>query len=380
MAEKIRILHLRDTYEVGGPGKTILETVSHIDKSLFSVSIGVFRNGSEPGETPFISEARNRGITVHEIRSRGRYDPLIVREIISLLKKLKIDILHTHEARSDLLGCLAGKISRTPVVTTMHGWIANSRRQETITKIDKWAARFFNRVIVVNAPMRDALLKEGIPAPIISVLHNCIVKENYYRDHETGYISQCVGREIGSPVIGTLGRLSPEKGHGDFVEAAAIVISKGYKAHFVIVGDGPEAGKIDGMISEKGLGHSVIMTGYLRDPRRVLQDFDLMVLPSYSEGLPNVVLESLMMEVPVISTAVGGVPDIIRDGQEGVLIPPGDPGTMARTIMDFLDDPEKYKRWRVKGKKIVEDRFDFKNRTRILEKIYTEIMERVRTS
>ena len=380
MAEKIRILHLRDTYEVGGPGKTILETVSHIDKSLFSVSIGVFSNGIGSEATPFISEARIRGITIHEIRSRGRYDPWIVREIISLLKKLKIDILHTHEARSDLLGCLAAKIGNTPVVTTMHGWIANSRRQQTITKINKWATRFFTHVIVVNTPMRDALLKEGIPSPIISVLHNCIVKENYYRDCQAGYISQSVGREIGSPVIGTLGRLSPEKGHVDFVEAAAIVISRGYKAHFVIVGDGPETGKIDGMVAGKGLENSVTLTGYLRDPRRVLQDFDLMVLPSYSEGLPNVVLESLMMEVPVIATAVGGVPDIIRHGQEGVLIPPGDPGMMAQSIMDFLDDPIKHKTMALKGKKIVEDRFDFKIRTMKLEKIYIEIMGKVRGS
>ena len=379
MAEKIKILHLRDTYEVGGPGKTILETISHIDKSLFSVSIGVFSNGRDTGEIPFISEARKRGITVHVIRG-GRYNPLIVREIISLLKKLQIDILHTHEARSDLLGCLAGKITRTPIVATMHGWIANSWKQETITRINKWAARYFDRVIVVNGPMKDALLKEGIPPSIVSVLHNCIVKENYYRDQQEGYISQSIGKEIGSPVIGTLGRLSPEKGHGDFVEAAAIVLSRGYKAHFVIVGDGPEAGKITGMISGKRLENSVTMTGYLRDPRRVLQEFDLMVLPSYSEGLPNVVLESLMMEVPVISTAVGGVPDIIRDGEEGTLIPPGNPGTMAQAIIDFLNDPEKHKSMALKGKKIVEDRFDFKVRTLKLEKIYTEIMERVRAS
>jgi glycosyltransferase involved in cell wall biosynthesis len=301
---------------------------------------------------------------------------LNVLEIISLLKKLKIDILHTHEARSDLLGCLAAKISDTPVVTTMHGWIANSRRQRTITKINKWAARFFDRVIVVNGPMRDDLLKEGIPSRIISVLHNCIVKENYYRDYRAGYISKCVGREIGSPLIGTIGRLSPEKGHGDFVEAAAIVISKGYKAHFVIVGDGPEAGNIDRMISGKGLRNSVTMTGYLRDPRRVLQDFDLMVLPSYSEGLPNVVLESLMMEVPVVSTAVGGVPEIIRDGEGGVLIPPGEPEKIAEAIMGFLDAPEKYKTMARNMKKTVENKFDFGVRTKKLEKIYLEVMNR----
>jgi len=376
MSGLIKVLHLRDTYEVGGPGKTILETVSHIDKSLFSVSIAVFGTGSETGESPFLSEARNRGITVHEIRSRGRYDPLIIREIVFLVKKFKIDVLHTHEAKSDLLGYLSAKMTHTPIISTMHGWITNNRKEQIYTKVDKMVARFFDRVIVVNAHMREVLLKEGVPSRIISLLHNCIVKENYYRDQPRGYIRQSLGKEIRSPVIGTLGRLSLEKGHVDFVEAAADVLSRGHKAHFVIVGDGPEAAKIAGMISERGLGNRVTMTGYMRDPRKVLQDFDLMVLPSLTEGFPNVVLEALMMEVPVISTDVGGVPEIIRDGEEGVLIPPGDPGTMARAMVDFLGDKEKYNRMALQGKKIVEERFDFRSRTRKLEKIYTEVMER----
>jgi len=376
MSGPIRVMHLRDTYEVGGPGKTILETGSHIDKSLFSMSIAVFANGADAGESPFVSETKSRGIPVHEIQSRCRYDPRVILGIVSLVKKFNIDILHTHEAKSDLLGCLAAKITHTPIVSTMHGWITNSRKQKIYTKIDKKIARYFDRVIVVNAQMRDVLLQEGIPDGIISLLHNCIVKENYYRDQPKGYIRRYLGKEIRYPVIGTLGRLSPEKGHVDFVDAASIVLTRGYKAHFVIVGDGPEAGKIAGMISERGLGSHVTLTGYLRDPRRVLQDFDLMVLPSLSEGFPNVVLEALLMEVPVISTDVGGVPEIIRGGEEGILIPPGDPETMACAIAAFLDDPEKHNRMALQGKKIVEDRFDFRSRTRKLENIYTEVMEK----
>jgi len=256
----------------------------------------------------------------------------------------------------------------------MHGWITNTCKQNLVKNINVWAAKYFDHVIVVNALMRDTLMEAGVPAGKITLLHNSIVKENYYRDQPTGYIGQSVGKEIESPVIGTLGRLSREKGHGDFVEAAAIVRAKGYKAHFVIVGDGPEADKIAGMISKNKLWDCMTMAGYLRDPRRVLQDFDLMVLPSLTEGLPNVVLEALMMEVPVISTAVGGVPDIIRDGEEGILIPPGDPGPMATAIIDFLEDPEKHKMMALRGKIIIEDRFDFKVRTRKLEKIYLEVM------
>lgn len=380
MASAIKILHLRDTNEVGGPGKTIIETFSHIDKDLFSISVGVFRTREETNETPFMLEAKRRGIAVHEIRSRNQYDPAIIPEIVTLIRKDKIDILHTHEPKSDICGFLAAAICRVPVITTMHGWIVNGLKQHFYTKIDKMLARYFDRVIVVNNAMRDILIKEGVSPDIISVLHNCIVTENYYKDGTRGYIGQSIGKELRSPVIGTLGRLSLEKGHADFIEAAAIVLAQGFDARFVIVGDGPERGRIEQLISEKGLENSVMLAGYLRDPRRVLQDLDLMVLPSYTEGLPNVILEALMMEVPVISTAVGGVPDIIRDGQEGVLIQPGEPRKMASAIMNFLDDPAILGRMALKGKETVENRFDFKVRTLKLEKIYRKIMEKVNAS
>ena len=375
MPDSIKILHLRDTNEVGGPGKTILETYSHIDKDLFAISIGVFRTREETDETPFILEAKRKGIAVHEIRSRNQYDPAMVREIVTLVKKNKFDILHTHEPKSDICGFLAAKICRIPVMATMHGWIANGLKQKFFTKIDKMVARYFDRVIVVNNAMRDILIKEGVSPDIITVLHNCIVTEDYYRDGITGYISQSIGKELPPPVIGTLGRLSPEKGHVDFVEAAAIVLAQGFDARFVIVGDGPEKTRIEQMISEKGLEKYVMLAGYLRDPRRVLQDFDLLVLPSYTEGLPNVILEALMMEVPVLSTDVGGVPDIIRDGVYGILIPPGDPLTMARAIMDFLDHPGKHNKMARNGKRTVEDCFDFKVRTQKLQKIYSGVKE-----
>src|SRR5512134_3216636 len=115
MSGAIKILHLRDTNEIGGPGKTIIETFSHINRELFSISLGVFRMRHETKETPFILEAKRRGITVHEIRSRNPYDPGIVREIVKLVKNLRIDILHTHEAMSDLCGLIAAKICRIPV-------------------------------------------------------------------------------------------------------------------------------------------------------------------------------------------------------------------------------------------------------------------------
>jgi glycosyltransferase involved in cell wall biosynthesis len=159
------------------------------------------------------------------------------------------------------------------------------------------------------------------------------------------------------------------------VEAAARVVGSGYTAHFVIVGDGPDFDRIRRMVAEKGMEESVTMTGYLRDPRRVLQEFDLMVLPSYTEGLPNVVLEAFMMNVPVISTAVGGVPEVIRDGENGVLIPPGNPEKMAAAIMDFLDHPTRHVAMARAGRATVVERFDFATRTRKLENIYLQILE-----
>ena len=232
----------------------------------------------------------------------------------------------------------------------------------------------FDRVIAVSNQIKNELESAGARAGTLRLLHNAIVVERYQRTGRTGYLAELTGRQLCRPVIVSIGRISPEKGQMDLVEALGIVRAQGGKVSAILVGDGPDRARVWERVCELGLQDSVSLTGYLSNPERVLEEADLMVLPSHTEGLPNVVLEALAMQVPVLATSVGGTPEIVTEGETGRLVPPRSPEALAAAIRAFLTDPRPYKRMAEQGRTLVQEQFDFKTRTRRLESIYAELV------
>ena len=166
-----------------------------------------------------------------------------------------------------------------------------------------------------------------------------------------------------------------EKGHADLVNAIHIVSRQGKKVSLVLIGDGPERSKLIQQINALGLQGMVHLPGYIREPQRLLEEIDLMVLPSHTEGLPNAALEALLMEVPVLATRVGGTPEVITDGETGRLVPAHSPEDLAAGVLEFLANPESWKLMASRGKDMVKTNFNFQARTRKLEAIYVEMMK-----
>ena len=369
----IRVLDLRDTYEIGGPGKTILETYRSIDRSRFDLHLGVFLTPGESVESPFLLEANKYGMPVHLIPGVSRFDLRLVSRTAALVKSLGIDIVHAHEVKSDVIAWLARMLHRVPVVTTMHGWIGNTFRQRALIALDKRIVRRFDMVLAVSARIRDELLEAGVPSERVRLVHNAIVMERYHRTGDRAYVASLVGHDVSGPVLACIGRLSSEKGHADLIEALGIVAGRGHRVTAVIAGDGPERPRLQQLIAMHRLTDSVFLPGYVAEPQRVLDGADLMVLPSHTEGLPNAALEALAMNVPVLATAVGGTPEVIEDGVSGRLVPPRDPQALARGIEEFLANREDWARMAQQGRTRVAGRFDFQARTRTIETLYTEL-------
>lgn len=370
----ISVLHLRDTYEIGGPGKTILETYRFIDQDRFRLHLGIFlRKGEEP-DSPFIREAKRIGMPVHFITGFHQYDPRMIVRVNEIVRDQKIDIIHAHEVKSDVIAYLASRLRPTPIVTTLHGWIGNSLKGRMFIKLDKRVVRGFDRVIAVSRQIEQDLLKAGVSESKIRLLHNAIVVENYQRKGMRGVLQEVVGRPVESPVIASVGRLSAEKGHADLVDAIVVVKKAGHKVSLVLIGDGPERQSLLRQVEKLGLQDCVHLPGYVQAPQRLLEDVDLMVLPSHTEGLPNAALEALLMEVPVLATRVGGTPEVIIDGETGRLVEAHSPQQLAEGIFQFLVSPEEWRRMAKRGKERVERHFDFRARTRKLEAIYQEIV------
>lgn len=371
----VNVLHLRDTHEIGGPGKTILETYRAIDPGRFHLHLGVFLRHDEPEDSPIITEAKRLGMPVHFIKGGYAYDFRMIGRVIKLVKALQIDIVHAHEVKSDVIAYLAARLQAVPIVTTLHGWIGNSLKQRLLLKLDKRIVRGFDRVIAVSRRIEEELIASGVPGDKLRLLHNAIVLERYRRTGQGGTLVELIGKPVAKPVLASLGRLSPEKGHADLVKAIDIVRRRGQNVSLVLIGDGPERSKLVQEITALGLQESVHLPGYIQEPQRLLEEIDLMVLPSHTEGLPNAALEALLMEVPVLATRVGGTPEVITDGDTGRLVPAHSPEALAEAIIEFLAAPATWKQMAGRGKVMVETNFDFRARTHKLEAIYTEMMK-----
>ena len=369
----LRVLDLRDTYEIGGPGKTILETYRAIDKSRFELHLGVFMTRQERTDSPFVSAARAYAMPVHVIRGHNQYDIRMVWRLAALVKRLGIDILHAHEAKSDVLAYLASKVHRVPLMTTLHGWIGHGAKRQAFVALDKLVARGYDRVIAVSGAIRDEILQAGVGPSQVRLLHNAIVLERYRRTGEAGFLAKLAGGALQPPIISSIGRFSPEKGHADLIDALAIVAAQGHTFSAVLAGDGPDRSRLLRQVVERGLQSSVHLPGYVSEPERVLGETDLMVLPSHTEGLPNAALEALAMEVPVLATRVGGTPEVITDGDTGRLVPPRAPQSLAAGILDFLANRAAWQRMAARGRQVVEAQFNFESRTRRLEAMYAEL-------
>lgn len=370
----VNVLHLRDTHEIGGPGKTILETFRAIDRSRFMPHLAVFLTRHETGESPFVAAAKDVGMPVHYVRGYNQFDLRLIPRVVDLVKAQQIDIVSAHEVKSDVITWLASCLHRVPIVTTLHGWIGNRPRQRAFIALDKWVVRKFDRVIVVSAKIQQELIARGVPPENLRLVHNAIVLERYRRTGRRGALAELLGRELPGPVLVSIGRISPEKGHLDLVEALGIVAKRRSPMSAVLIGDGPARAQVAERVRALGLEGSVHMPGYLSQPERFLEDVDLMALPSHTEGLPNVVLESLAMDVPVVATRVGGTPEIITDGETGRLVPPHAPEALAEALLSFLQDPEPWRAMARRGHQVVQDRFSFERRTRTIEGIYSELL------
>lgn len=369
----LNILDLRDTYEIGGPGKTIIETFRAIDPARFRLHLGVFATRHESDDTPFVSAARACGMPVHMIRGFNQYDPRLVWRVAALVKTLNTDIVHAHEVKSDVITYLASKLHRVPIVTTLHGWIGNSLKQRLMIALDRRVVHSFDRVIVVSRHMRDEFCAGRARDGQTRLLHNAIVIERYRRTRQKGFLAGLIGRPIPGPVVASIGRISAEKGHADLVDALALVAQRAHRVSAVLVGDGPERPRLLEKIQALGLADSVHMPGYIDQPERILEETDLVILPSHTEGLPNAALEAMVMEIPLLATRVGGTPEVITDGETGRLVEPRSPEALAGALIDFLTNPLPWKQMAAQGRQMVERQFNFQARTRELEAIYTEL-------
>lgn len=365
-------MHLAASPFVGGPESQMLGLIEHLPTSYRSCVLSF----SEGGRCrALLEEASRRGAETVELRENTPRYRASTREIADHLRDWNADVLCCHGYKPDILGLLAAWRAHVPVVSISHGWTAATVKVRLNEIVDRLVLQGMDRIVCVSERQARRVRRAGVARRKIVVIRNAINADQYAprlaNDSMREQVLACFA-ERPRLVIGAAGRLSPEKGYQVLVEAAAVVLRErpDLNLGFVHFGDGVLRGEIQRRIDALGIGSRFVLGGFRDDLRRVLPQLDLFVLPSYTEGLPVVVLEAFAAGVGVVATAVGGTPEVVEEGVSGRLVPAGDPAALAHRIIETVAHEPTLRQFGERGRSLVLDRFTFANQRREYEALF----------
>lgn len=367
--QPVRVLHLRDSPWVDGPGRTILETATRIDRRRVDYQVGAFV--SDPDQPhPLVAALQARALPVHTIPDPGGAGADLVKAVVTLVDELSIEVLHTSEFRSNVLALLCRRKRPIRIVTTAHGWIANDLRGKVYALADRVLIRQFDRVILVSHAMRRRLPRWWVPDRRVRILHNALMVESYGSEVSRRARRRCDPQ--GEVRVLNVGRLSPEKGQELLLRAVARLRPDYPGIRLAFAGTGPMEDALKQLAADLNLAEQVSFLGYVQDMPALYAKSDLVVQSSFTEGLPNVMLEVAFLGVPVVATAVGGTAEVIRHKESGWLVEPRSADALETGIRAFLQQPLIFAEMAATGRRTIEENFTFGARTEGQMRLYEE--------
>jgi glycosyltransferase involved in cell wall biosynthesis len=374
----IRLLAILEATTITGPAKNLLQFAqcAREHEPAVETEIAVFRR--EGQSNLFIETAGRLAIPVHALPEAGRFDRSVISALRSLAAGRKPDVIQSHAVKSHFLVRAAGLDRAAPWVAFHHGYTWPDMRARVYNQLDRWSLRAAKRVLTVSEPFRRELIGRGVAPERIEVVHNAIDPLWGRRSEAAVAMRATLGIAPDARVVLIVGRLSSEKDHRTLLEAMRRLQGSVPPAHLVIAGDGPERPRIEEAARSLGLMGSVTLTGQVPSAEPYYGIADICVLSSLSEGSPNALLEAMAAGVPVVATAVGGVPEMVSHGESALLIQPGDCPAMTNAIAAVLNDAELARRLAAQAHQLVLERHAPEARVRRLVEIYGGLTSRPR--
>ena len=335
-----KILHLISSGGLYGAEKVLLSLGECSQKGGLLTYVGALRDVRHP-HIEVINEAHERGLPTLILESEGRFDIRTVFRLKKYLVDTHIDILHTHNYKSDIVGFLAAKLAGKRWVATNHVWHRTDKKLAVYESLDAFFLKFADKVIAVSEEIKKDLVNKNLREQRVKVISNGIEISRFDRSIVPDDYKRSLGLSSEDFVISIIGRLSKEKGHEVFLKAVKEITPDKEHIKFLIVGDGPLQDFLSTMIKEFNLSGNVIFTGVRQDMPFIYASTDILVNSSYIEGLPMTILEAMASRVPIIATRVGGVPQVIHHGKNGILLEPGNVQELVEAIKDLMGNPSK---------------------------------------
>lgn len=334
--EPIRVLSIMEAAFVTGPAKNLIE-FARMSRPRVDLRTATYQRGdvAEAESNPYVQAARKAGMEVSIIGEQGRFDSSAITNIAKILEHHRPHIVQTHNVKSHFLMRYSGLYRKYRWLAFHHGYTSTDLKMRMYNQLDRWSLPAAVHVMTVCGAFHDQLTAHGIPSPRITVQHNAIRPFTPAAPEVLAQLRSRYG--IGAPVLVQVGRLSHEKGHLDLLEALARL--KALPWHLLVLGEGPERGPIEAAISRLGLSERVTLTGLQADVQPFLSLADVFLMPSHSEGSPNAMLEAMSAGLPVVASAVGGIPELATNEQTALLGPARDAAHLAARIERCLKQP-----------------------------------------
>ena len=363
----MKIVHLVIGGEVAG-GQLVALQLAHAARERGDVV-----SFAAPEDGPFVARAREQGFAVEAVDVGRTYRLDGALRLARLLRRERVDVLHTHTlAAANALARVAGRLAGVAVVSHLH--IANHFRPATravVAGLDNTTARLAAALVAVSEDTRRAYEEQGYPHRI-RVVYNGVAAATA----DANGLREELSIPADASLVAEVGRLCDVKGQRELIDAVARVPG----ARVVLVGaDLEQGGAYERALRDRadalGVSDRVVFAGYRDDAARIVAAADVLALPSWTEGLPLVVLEAMALGRPVVATAVGGTPELVADGETGLLVPPRDVPALAAALQRVLDDASLRRRLGDEGRRRVAERFSAEAMTRDVLALYDEVVQ-----
>lgn len=374
----IKVLHLLTATEqnkaVGGAETLLLSMLRRIDKEKFNFVICYGSKGILNGEF------KKAGADIVALDAHLHFDIPAILKIKKVIEGKDIDIVHSHQPRLDLLGTIAARVARRPMVLTRHLSISespiNAFKRFIFIIADRFTLNCVEKAICASKSIaEDLVVREGIERRKTDVIYAGLDLDIYDKEVQKGGTRKEFNIPLDAPLVGTIGRINAQKAHQYFLMAASEVLKEVPQARFLLIGDGPLKGAQEQLAKSLGIESNVVFTGFRSDIPEMIADMDIFALSSLTEALAVVNMEAMAMRKPVVSFKVGGVSELVVDTQTGLLITPKDWRSFARAILKLIRDKQMAHEMGLAGRKRVEENFALETMVHRHEQLYRDILQ-----
>jgi glycosyltransferase involved in cell wall biosynthesis len=377
MNRPIRILELRSVRGTGGgPEKTILNGAARSDPQQFAVTVCYIRDDRDD---VFGIDGVAGGLPVDyvEVREKHSLDPSILGKLRSLIRQRRIDIVHAHEYKTDLLAWALSRVEPIIPLATAHGWTGHSARERRFYyPVDKQLLARFPAVVAVSGDIRNQLIRRGARPERIYTILNGIDHVRFARRAELrSGVRHALGLTNETVVIGAVGRLEPQKRFDLLLDAFASLRRRHGNLALLVAGDGSLRDPLAAQVARLGLDGSCRLLGHRADIIDLHHAMDLFVQSSDYEGTPNAVLEAMALETPIVATDVGGTAEVARHDIDGLIIQAGNADLLEGAVEAFLENRGAAIDRTVNARRRVETVLSFDARMKALESIYVDLFD-----